>query len=111
MSLVNKSEKMLQILGSIEGLNFYHLFKPATVKAPYAVWQEDSEGQSFHANDRKLEQVLSVSVDYFTSIEFDPMIDNIQDAFNDARIAWNLNSLQYETETNLMHYEWLCEVI
>lgn len=111
MSLVTKAEKMLDILDSVEGLNAYHLFKPATVKAPYAVWQEDSEGQSFHANNTKTEQVLTATVDYFTLTEFDSMIDSIQMAFNDAQIAWRLNSFQYERETNLLHYEWLIEVI
>lgn len=111
MSLVNKSEKMLETLSKVDGLNFFHLFKPATVKAPYAVWQEDSEGASHHTNNRKAEQVLTLTVDYFTQTEFDPMVDSIQDAFNDAEIAWRLNSFQYETETKLIHYEWLCEVI
>lgn len=111
MSLVNKSEKMLDILGAVDGLNFFHLFKPATVKAPYAVWQEDSEGESFYASNRKAEQVLTLTVDYFTQTEFDPMIDAIQTAFNDAEIAWRLNSFQYETKTKLIHYEWICEVI
>lgn len=111
MSLVTKAEKILDILNSVEGLKAYHLFKPATVKAPYAVWQEDSEGQSFHAGNRKAEQVLTATVDYFTLSEFDSMIDSIQAAFNDAEIAWRLNSFQYEPETNLLHYEWLIEVI
>lgn len=111
MSLVTKAQKILEILNSIEGLNAYHLFKPATVKAPYAVWQEDSEGQSFHASNTKVEQVLTATVDYYTLSEFDSMIDSIQVAFNDAGIAWRLNSFQYELETSLLHYEWLIEVI
>ena len=111
MSLVTKAQKRLEILNSVEGLNAYHLFKPATVKAPYAVWQEDSEGQSFHASNRKAEQVLTATVDYYTLSEFDSMIDSIQVAFNDAGIAWRLKSFQYELETSLLHYEWLIEVI
>lgn len=111
MSLVTKAEKILDILNSVEGLKAYHLFKPAMVKAPYAVWQEDSEGQSFHASNRKVEQVLTATVDYYTLTEFDSMIDRIQVAFNAAGIAWRLNSFQYELETSLLHYEWLIEVI
>ena len=111
MSLVTKAEKILDILNSVEGLKAYHLFKPATVKAPYAVWQEDSEGQSFHSSNKKSEQVLTATVDYYTLSEFDPMVDSIQAAFNDAEIAWRLNSFQYELETSLLHYEWLIEVI
>lgn len=111
MSLVSKAQKIQDILDSVTGLNAYHFYKPASVKAPYAVWMEDSEGQSFHASNRKVEQVLTVTVDYFTQTEFDSMIDSIQEAFNGAEVAWKLNSFQYEVETNLLHYEWLIEVI
>ena len=111
MSLVSKSQKIRDVLKSISGLKSYHLAKPATVKAPYAVWQEDSEGQSFHANDMKAEQVLEITIDYFTKTEYDATIDAIQDALNGAKIAWRLNSFQYEDETKLLHYEWLCRVI
>lgn len=111
MSLVNKSRKMLDILGDIEGLSFYHLYKPAEVKAPYAVWQEDSERNSHYANNIKAEQVLVLTIDYYTLTEFDAMVDNIQDALNSAEVAWYLNSFQYENETALLHYEWIVQVI
>lgn len=111
MSLVSKAEKLLNALNTVSGLKCYHLFKPANVKAPYAVWQEDSEGQSFYASNRKAEQVLELTLDYFTQTECDPMADNIQDALNGIEVAWKLNSLQYEVETKLIHYEWLIRVI
>jgi hypothetical protein len=37
-------------------------------------------------------------------------LDNIQAALNSLRIPWRLNSVQYEDETNLIHYEWTWEV-
>ena len=40
MSLVSKAQKIRDALVTVEGLKCYHLKKPATVKAPYAVWQE-----------------------------------------------------------------------
>ena len=49
MSLQSKAQKIEDALKGITGLNCYHLFKPASVKAPYAVWQEDSEGKSLYA--------------------------------------------------------------
>lgn len=109
--LNHKAEQLLDILSGIEGLKSYHLCKPATVKAPYAVWQEDSEGRSFYACNKKAEQVLTLTLDYFTLKEFDEMVDTIQKALNNAQIAWKLNSFQYEDETKLLHYEWLIEVI
>lgn len=109
--LNHKAELLLDTLSGIEGLKSYHLTKPANIKAPYAVWQEDSEGNSFYASNFKAEQVLTLTLDYYTQTEFDPMVDTIQDALNTARFAWRLNSFQYEAETALQHYEWLIEVI
>lgn len=111
MSLVSKIQIVRDVLTDIEGLQTYHLEKPASVTAPYAIWQEDSEGQSHHADNHKVEQVIDVTIDYYTLTEYDPMVDSIQDALNDSRLAWSLNSFQYEDETKLLHYEWLIEVI
>jgi hypothetical protein len=111
MSLVSKTQKIRDALLTVQGLKCYHLKKPASVTAPYAVWQEDQEGNSHYADNAKAEQVIEVTIDYYTKTEYDTMIDSIQDALNTAQIAWKLNSFQYEDETKLMHYEWLCEVI
>jgi hypothetical protein len=111
MSLQSKAQKIEDALKGITGLNCYHLFKPASVKAPYAVWQEDSEGKSLYADDVKAEQVLEATIDYYTKTEYDAMTDSIQDALNSARFSWILNSFQYEDDTKLLHYEWLVKVI
>lgn len=109
--LASKAQKIRDALKGIESLKCYHMMKPASVKVPYCVWQEDSEGRSQHGNNSKIEQVLEVTVDYFTQTEYDPMADSIQGALDSSGIAWRLNSFQFEEATNLMHYEWLCEVI
>jgi len=110
MSLT-KAEQLPDALSGITGLKLYHLFKPATIKAPYAVWQEDSEGQSFYASNRKQEQVLILTLDYFTQTEYDTVADSIQTALDEAQLAWKLESFQYEAETKLLHYEWVIQVI
>ena len=111
MSLTSKVQKIRDALNEINGLNAYHIEKPTSVKAPYAIWQEDSEGQSHHADNSKGEQVIEVTIDYYTLTEYDSMVDSIQGALNDAQFAWMLNSFQYEDETKLLHYEWLVRVI
>ena len=111
MSLVSKAQKVRDALNTIEGLKCYHLMKPASVTAPYAVWQEDSEGSSNYSDNVKAEQVLQVTIDYFTKTEYDTMTDSIQSALNCEDISWTLNSFQYEDETKLLHYEWLVKVI
>jgi len=111
MSLVTKAQKVRDALATIEGLHCYHLKKPASVNAPYAVWQEDSEGNSNYADNVKTDQVLQLTIDYFTKSEYDTMTDSIQSALNCEDISWTLNSFQYEDETKLLHYEWLVKVI
>lgn len=111
MSLVSKAQKVRDALASIQGLKSYHLYKPASVKAPYAVWQEESEGKSNYSDNLKAEQVLEITIDYFTKSEYDAMTDSIQSALNSAEVSWVLNSFQYEEDTKLLHYEWVVRVI
>ena len=76
----------------------------------YIVWAEDSEGSSVEGDDRKENQSIQGTIDYFTRTEFDPMVDDIQEALIDAEISFYLNSVQYEDETKYTHYEWVWEV-
>ena len=57
-------------------------------------------------DNRKQEQQVHGTIDCYTKIEFDPLLDEIQDALNAAGIGWSLLTVQYEDETNLIHYEW-----
>lgn len=76
----------------------------------YIVWAEDSEGDSVHADNQKQIQAIQGTIDYFTKDEGDPNVEKIQKAMNDNEISWQLNSSQYEEETEYIHYEWLFEV-
>ena len=84
----------------------YHYLRPVNVQKDYIVWAEDSEDESFEANNAKQEQQIHCTVDYFTQTEFDPAVDSIQEALNGDGIGFRLNSVQYEDDTKLIHYEW-----
>lgn len=84
----------------------YHYRRPPRPKKSYIVWAEDGEEDSFEAEDRKGEQQLHGTIDYYAFFEFDEKVDMIQEALNDAGIGFRLNSVQYEDETNLIHFEW-----
>ena len=73
------------------------------------VWAEDGDNTAW-ADDRMMEQAITGTTDYFTRDEFDLAIDRIQDANQSLGIAWRLNSVQYEDDTELIHYEWSWEV-
>ena len=75
-------------------------------KYPYVVWAEEGEENSFSADNIKQEQRITGTVDLFTRTEFDPLADDVQEILNSEQIGWRLDSVQYEDETNLIHYLW-----
>lgn len=96
----------------IEPGNVYHYKRPKDKPKHWIVWQEDGEADSFDANNRKKEQQGRGTIDCFTQIEYDPLLDAIQEALDKAvNIAWSLESVQYEDETQLIHYEWSFRVV
>ena len=84
----------------------YHYRRPNSPKTHYIVWAEDSEAAAADADNRKTEQQIHGTVDYYTLDEFDVNVDRIQEALNFACIGFRINSVQYEDTTNLIHYEW-----
>ena len=84
----------------------------AAAKQPdkYIVWAEDGQTDAVRADGRLQEQAIGGTIDYFTKTENDPNVEKIQDALNDAEISFRLNSVQYETDTGYVHYEWVFEV-
>lgn len=64
------------------------------------------EEESFDADNRKSEQQIHGTIDYFTQTEFDAITDSIQNALDEAEVGFRLNSVDYEDDTKLIHYEW-----
>ena len=85
----------------------FHAHKP---QAPYIVWGEDGPGDTVFANGRLVLQALGGTVDLFTDDPEDTaLFEGIQAAL-DRVCCWRLNSIQYEDDTGLTHYEWRWEV-
>lgn len=84
--------------------NVYHYFRPQ-LSPPFAIWQEDGS-EDFHANNTVAEMAVTGTTDYFTKKDYDRAVDAIQDMFIKNKFLWRLNSIQYESETGLIHYEW-----
>ena len=87
----------------------YHYWRP-NMTAPYVVWAEDGEDTDLDVNNRKEEQAIAGYVDYYTKLEFDERADAIQEIFyelqDEAPFGWRLDSVQYEEDTNLIHFHW-----
>lgn len=92
------------------GVPVYHFSAGKGEKAPYLVWAEDGQGESVHADGMTVEQSIEGTVDYFTRQEYDPNFQRIQAALDTAGAAWRLNSIQYEDDTGLIHYEWVWQL-
>lgn len=74
----------------------------------YIVWAEEGQdGDNFVADDAPLLQALTGTVDYYTQTKRDKMVSKIQKALTGAKIGWELNSTQNETDTGYIHHEWV----
>ena len=77
----------------------------------YIVWAEDMESGAVHGDNRKIKQVLDVTIDVFTKDEYPEIIPRLQQAFNDEGIPFELLSIQYESDTRYTHYEYLIQAV
>ena len=91
-------------------LNTYH-YKAWQQPDTYIVWAEDGESDAVHGDNRKEKQILDVTIDVFTKTEYDPLIEQLQQAFNDRGIPFELLSIQYEDDTGYIHYEYLIQAV
>lgn len=84
----------------------------ATVQdAPYIVWAEDGQAGALYADNHMRQQALTGTVDYYTRTADDLNVAAIQAALNGVEgLCWRLNSIQYEDDTGLLHYEWVWEL-
>lgn len=105
--MLKLSDKLGKIQTALTAIstNVYHYKRPASIDGAI-IWQEDSEDSSFHAGNHCVEQQIHGTIDYFTKTEFDSTCDDIQSALDACMCGWRLNSVQYEDDTGLIHYEW-----
>ena len=89
--------------------NVYH-YDATGAKGKYIVWAEDGQADAVWADGKMQEQTITGTIDYFTKTEYDPNFNAIQTALNGIGISYTLNSIQYETDTKYIHYEWVFEI-
>lgn len=104
-SLQAKLQQIGSALHGALGDKVHHYFRPDG-EIPSVVWQEQGEDNSFHTDNTKAEQAIRGTVDYYTKTEFDSNADVIQTVLQGLGAAWALESVQYEEDTKLIHFEW-----
>ena len=90
--------------------NVYH-YEALNAEAPYIVWAEDNEYNSYSADNRKDGQTIEGTIDLYTKAENDPLMKAIPRALRNAGIVWEYSSTQYEEDTELIHVEWIFRVL
>lgn len=88
----------------------YHYTAAPNAKPPYIVWAEDGDNDLMAGNVHS-ERCLTGTVDLYTRMDGDPLFTAIPAALEGIGAAYYLNSVQYEEETGLIHYEWVWEVV
>lgn len=77
----------------------------------YFVWQEDGADDML-ADNRHIARAVTGTTDLFTPQEFDPWAAAFEAALDAAEgVSWYLNSIQYEEDTGIYHYEWVWSVM
>jgi hypothetical protein len=79
----------------------------------YGVVSLDFEDGSEEGDGEKIDRTWQASVDVFLSrlSERESVKSTIEGVLREVcGSCWWLNSIQYETDTRLFHYEWVCEL-
>lgn len=83
----------------------YH-FDAGGAEAPYIVWGEDGSTDEFNADNKLESRLITGTVDYFTKNTEDSNLEKIEDAMESIGMIYHLNSVQYEDNAGIVHYEW-----
>lgn len=88
--------------------NAYHYTAKPNAAPPYLVWMEDGDND-LAADNTHVERIYQGTVDLYTKTEDDPLMEHVPEVLESIEAAWYLNSVQYEDDTGLIHYEWVWE--
>ena len=88
----------------------HHYHAPAHETPPYIVWAEDG-ANVFSGDNHHAETATQGTIDLYSLDEGEPLHDGIQSALDGLPCCgWYLNSVQYEEDNGLIHWEWVFEV-
>lgn len=76
----------------------------------YGVVSLEGQEESLPGDDRINAQSIRGSIDLYVKGVGTDAPQAVQDAINGV-VAWRLNSVQYEDDTGLVHWEWIFEQV
>lgn len=109
-SLANLLEQVKEPLTSV--CDNVGLFEAIDGTKTHVIYAPDTEPTQVEEDNQKQIQTLQGTIDLFVRPKEQEMFDKIQEALNEAKIPFYLNSIQYEDmeKNNFIHYEWVFEV-
>ena len=75
----------------------------------HGVYAEDA-ANDLYGDDVHAEHAIEGTVDYYTRDDSGAAKTTIESVLDNGRIAWYLNSIQFEEDTGYIHYEWVFQV-
>ena len=103
-NLNSKLKKFAELLRYTSTNEIYHYDATGGKGDRYIVWQEEGESDSLFLDNQHDEIVIKGSLDIYTKIEFDDLVDEIIDLFNANGVPFNIISIEYETNSSYIHY-------
>jgi len=80
-------------------------------QSEYIVWREIA-GFKLEGDNKAAESGTMIAVDYFTKQEYSEIPEQITAALENCdEIAVSEPNIDFESDTKLTHYSWLCEVV
>ena len=102
-------ERLRAALAALTERCYHYVAEPNAVP-PYITWMEDGDND-LSAGNVHAERCCTGSVHLYTRAEGDKLLADIPAALEGIGASWYLNSVQYEEDTGLIHYEWYWEVV
>lgn len=90
------------------GYSFAHFGWSKAPAGDYGVFAEDG-ANDLVANGRHAERVIQGTVDYYTRDDSGAPKTAIEAALEQSGAAWYLGSIQLESDTGYIHFEWIFE--
>ena len=88
----------------------YHFEAAKETADSYIVWQEVS-GRALAGSDRRQEVIRDVQVDFYTTIEFDPVLEEVLQVLEENGVAFEEPQTGFDPDTRMIRHIIECEVV
>ena len=102
-------ERLQAALAALTDRCWHYAAGPNAVP-PYLVWAEDGDND-LAADNIHGERCYTGTVDLYSKADPEPLLEAVPEALEGIGASWYLNSVQYEEDTGLTHWEWVWEVV